>query len=194
MTIYGERLPLADAEAWLYPGAFAPIESWVLYRSLYERLEWQESAIKLFGRRVKSPRLSVWYGDKPYTYSGLAWPVRVWPPELVKIRQRVEILAGQAFNGVLCNLYRDGRDSMGWHSDDEQELGPDPVLASVVFGAGRRFVFRSKAEKIQKQEVVLDDGDILIMGAGTQSNWSHAVPKTSKLVGPRINLTFRWIV
>ena len=194
MTIYGERLALADAEAWLYPGAFVPVEARVLYRTLHGRLGWQESAIELFGRQVKSPRLSVWYGDKSYTYSGLSWPARPWLPELVEIRHRVEMLAGQAFNGVLCNLYRDGRDSMGWHSDDEQELGPDPVLASVAFGARRRFVFRSTVEKLLKQEVILGDGDILIMGAGTQSNWSHAVPKTSKPVGPRINLTFRWIV
>ena len=90
MTIYGERLALANAKAWLYPGAFAPAESRALYRTLYEQLDWQESAIRLFGPRVKSPRLSVWYGDKPYTYSGLSWPVRPWQRELVEIRQRVE--------------------------------------------------------------------------------------------------------
>ena len=154
--MYRERLTLANAEVWLYPGAFVPVKARALYRRLYGRLEWQENAIKLFGRQVKSPRLSVWYGDKSYTYSGLSWPARPWRPELVEIRQRVEMLAGQAFNGVLCNLYRDGRDSMGWHSDDEQELGPDPVLVSVVFGARRRFVFRSKAQKTQKQYLTHD--------------------------------------
>ena len=106
----------------------------------------------------------------------------------------MEMLVGQEFKGVLCNLYRDGRDSMGWHCDDEPGLGLDPVLASVAFGARRRFVFRSKAEQLQKKEVFLGGGDVLVMGSGTQVNWLHAVPKTSKPVGPRINLTFRRII
>ncbi len=193
MTSPGHRLALENAEAWLYPGVFPPPDAAKHFKALYETLAWQETTINLFGRQMKSPRLSCWYGDKPYTYSGLTWPTRTWPQELAEIHIRVGQIADTPFNGALVNLYRDGRDSMGWHADDEPELGPDPIIASVVFGTTRRFVFRNKSNKTQKLEVPLTDGDVLVMGPGTQTNWLHAVPKSTKPVGPRINLTFRWI-
>ena len=194
MKIHCQRVALAHAEVWLYPGAFPPSEAEMYFLNLQGKLDWQERTIKLFGQQIKSPRLSVWYGSHSYTYSGLRWPARPLTHELIKIRENVEMLAGQEFNGVLCNLYRDGEDSMGWHSDNEPELGSDPVLASVVFGARRRFVFRKKKEKVQKKEVILGDGDVLLMGSGTQSNWQHSVLKTSKKVEARINLTFRRVI
>ena len=193
MTLPGHRLALENAEAWLYPGVFPPPDAAKHFKALYETLAWQETTINLFGRQIKSPRLSCWYGDKPYTYSGLTWPTRTWPQELAEIRIRVGQIADMPFNGALVNLYRDGRDSMGWHADDEPELGPDPIIASVAFGTTRRFVFRNKSNKTQKLEVPLTDGDVLVMGPGTQTNWLHSVPKSTKPVGPRINLTFRWI-
>ena len=193
MTLPGHRLALENAEAWLYPGVFPPPDAAKHFKALYETLAWQETTINLFGRQIKSPRLSCWYGDKPYTYSGLTWPTRTWPQELAEIRIRIRQIADTPFNGALVNLYRDGRDSMGWHADDEPELGPDPIIASVVFGTTRRFVFRNKSNKTQKLEVPLTDGDVLVMGPGTQTNWLHSVPKSTKPVGPRINLTFRWI-
>lgn len=188
------RPDLPGAELRLYPGAFPAAEAGRHFRTLRGGLDWQAAEITIFGRRVLSPRLSAWYGDAPYTYSGLTWPARPMPPALQEIADAVAGLAGARFNTVLANLYRDGADSMGWHSDDEPELGPDPVIASVVFGAERRFLFRDRRDKSAKQEVPLGDGDVLIMGAGTQAHWQHAVPKTARRVGERINLTFRRIV
>ena len=182
---------MPDAEVRLYEAVFAPAEAAICFEALRSGLDLQQATITLFGRPIKSPRLSAWYGDAPYTYSGLTWPARPWPGMLRDIKARVEHLAGMACNGVLANLYRDGRDSMGWHADDEHELGPDPVIASVVFGASRRFQFRRKDDKSIKLQVPLNDGDVLVMGAGTQMHWQHAVPKTKMPVGERINLTFR---
>lgn len=193
MTATPERVALAGAEADHYRAAFPSGEADRLFAVLRRELDWREATIRLFGRAVTQPRLSAWYGDAPYTYSNLTWPARPWPDPLPAIKARVEALAGQSFNGVLANLYRDGRDSMGWHADDEPELGPDPVVASVVFGTARRFLFKRKDDAHRKLEVALGHGDILVMGPGTQRHWLHAVPKTAKPVGERINLTFRLI-
>ena len=193
MTPAPERLALPGAEAALHRHAFPPEEADRLFTILRHELDWQEATITLFGRSIAQPRLSAWYGDAAYTYSNLTWPARPWPDALLPIRQQVEALAGGAFNGVLANLYRDGRDSMGWHADDEPELGPDPVVASVVFGAARRFLFKRKGGAQVKLEVPLGHGDLLIMGPGTQRHWLHSVPKTARPVGERINLTFRLI-
>ncbi len=185
---------LPDANVILFSQAFSPRAAAAHFKSLRKNLDWQEATISIFGREIKSPRLSVWYGDAAYTYSGLTWPARPWPEAVSKIKAEVEVLADTTFNGVLANLYRDGRDSMGWHADDEPELGPDPVIASVVFGANRRFVFRRKNDPAEKVEMPLGDGDVLIMGQGAQAYWQHAVPKTTKPAGERINLTFRRIM
>ncbi len=193
MTPEPERLALPGAEAALHRRAFPPEEADRLFKILRRELDWREATITIFGREIAQPRLSAWYGDAPYTYSNLTWPARPWPDVLLPIKQRIEALAGEAFNGVLANLYRDGRDSMGWHADDEPELGPDPVVASVVFGAARRFVLKRKDDAQVKLDVPLGHGDLLIMGPGTQRHWLHAVPKTTKPVGERINLTFRLI-
>jgi len=182
---------MPDAEVRLFEAVYAPEEAATCFEALRSTLDWQEATITLFGRPIKSPRLSAWYGDAPYSYSNLTWPARPWPVVLENIKARAEHLAGTIFNGVLANLYRDGRDSMGWHADDEHELGPDPVIASVVFGASRRFQFRRKDDITTKLHVSLNDGDVLVMSAGTQKHWQHAVPKTKLPVGERINLTFR---
>jgi len=187
------RPDLPGAELRLYPGAFPAGDADRHFRALHGGLDWQAREITLFGRRVASPRLSAWYGDAAYTYSGLTWPARRMPVILAEIADTVAALAGGTFNTVLANLYRDGADSMGWHADDEPELGPDPVVASVVFGAARRFVLKRKDDAQVKLDVPLGHGDLLIMGPGTQRHWLHAVPKTTKPVGERINLTFRLI-
>lgn len=186
-------LGLADADVRLYPGRFAPALAAAYFGRLRRELDWQAVEITIFGRRVASPRLSAWYGAAPYTYSGLTWPARPMPALLTEIGAAVEATAERPFNTVLANLYRGGADSMGWHADDEPELGFDPVIGSVVFGARRRFVFRRKDDPACKREVPFGDGDLLIMGAGSQRHWQHAVPKTARAVGARINLTFRWI-
>ncbi len=116
-----------------------------------------------------------------------------WNSVLIIVKEKVEAIAHTRFNSVLLNLYRDGRDSVGWHSDDEPELGKNPVIASVSFGASRRFVFRHKYQKNLKLEMELTHGSLLMMKGSTQHFWQHQVPKTSRAFQPRVNLTFRWI-
>ncbi len=161
--------------------------------ALITGVSWRSASIQMFGRRIPSPRLTAWVGDRAYTYSHLTWPSAPWDKTLGKIRQRVEELAGESFNGVLLNLYRDGRDSMGWHSDDERELGPQPVIASLSLGAPRRFAFRARDNHAQKYLLTLSHDSLLIMSGETQAHWQHALPKTAAPVETRINLTFRWI-
>ena len=146
----------------------------------------------LFGREVPQPRLACWYGDRAYTYSGLTLEPREFTPRL---RELAEVAAGFAdctFNTVLANLYRDGRDSMGWHADDERELGPEPVITSLSFGAVRRFRFRHR-ESREVVEIALEPGSVLVMRGLTQHCWMHDLPKTTKVTEPRVNLTFRHI-
>lgn len=141
------------------------------------------------------PRLTALYGDDGlvYTYSGVSYPCLPWTAELERVRQRVEEASGADFNSVLLNLYRDGRDSMGWHADDEPELGTNPVVPSVSLGAPRRFVLRHNRTK-RRIEYTLAHGSLLIMSGTLQHFWKHQLPKTARPVGERINLTFRKIV
>lgn len=147
----------------------------------------------MYGRPVRVPRLVAWHGDPAavYTYSGTEHLPRPWTPALERVRRRAEALTGHAFNAVLLNLYRDGRDGMGWHADDEPELGPEPVVASASFGATRRFCLRHRRRRDLKLDVPLGHGSLLLMHGATQRHWLHAVPKTRQPVGARINLTFR---
>ena len=143
-----------------------------------------------------SPRLSAWYGDPSarYAYSGLSLEPIPWFPVLAEIKAEVEAASGAVFNSVLANLYRDGADSMGWHSDDEPELGERPVIASASFGAIRRFRLRHRHRReLDPVAVPLNHGSLLIMKGDTQSNWKHQIPKTRKVSEPRVNLTFRTI-
>lgn len=163
-----------------------------LMAALYQHTPWQQLPISMFGRTVMQPRLLAWYGDHAYTYSGLTLSPRPWTPELLDLKARVEAAAHARFNTVLLNLYRDGSDYMGWHKDDEAELGERPTIASVSLGASRRFLFRHTKSK-EKREFLLSHGALLVMAGQTQTYWQHALPKTQKPVGARINLTFRWI-
>ena len=186
-------LPLPD-------GALAYAPGWVrdadrVFAKLHGGLAWETHVITLFGRKIPSPRLSAWYGDPGarYTYSGLTLEPRPWTPTLGGLRDRLGHDLGAAPNSVLANLYRNGQDSMGWHSDDEPELGPEPTIASISLGAPRRFVLRHKHKAAPAVELVLEHGSLLVMSGTTQTFWKHAVPKTTAPVGPRINLTFRTI-
>ena len=161
--------------------------------TLMTDVSWRTASIQMFGRRIPSPRLTAWVGDHAYTYSRLTWPPAPWGKTLRAIRQRVEELTGASFNGVLLNLYRNGYDSMGWHSDDEPELGRHPVIASLSLGAPRRFLFRALENHAHKYRLTLNHDSLLIMSGETQSHWQHALPKTTKPVAARINLTFRWV-
>ena len=161
------------------------------FDQLREAIDFRQLSVRLFGRSVPQPRLVAWYGPCPYTYSGLTLPAAPMPAAVERLRARVEELTGHRFNSVLANLYRDGSDSVSWHSDDEPLFGSDPTIASLSFGQARRFLLRSKRCRAEKIEFDLVDGSLLLMGSGVQADWEHAVPKTKLSVGPRINLTFR---
>jgi alkylated DNA repair dioxygenase AlkB len=164
-----------------------------LFQEIRETTAWRQESIKLYGKPVNIPRLTAWYGDEGagYTYSGLANVPQPWTPALLEVKRSVESPAGVIFNSVLLNRYRTGKDSVGWHSDDEKEFGENPVIASVSFGATRTFQFRHKKRKDQKASVELTHGSLLVMRGATQHNWMHQIPKTMRDVGERINLTFR---
>ena len=165
-----------------------------LLATLRDAVPWETHRIRLFGRWVDSPRLSCWMGDAgtAYTYSGTRFEPRPWPSPVLEAVRRLADELGCEFNSVLANRYRDGRDCMGWHSDNEASLGPEPVIASVSLGASRRFVLKHR-QAAPKLELSLSHGSLLLMGGETQANYRHALPRTAKPVGERINLTFRRI-
>lgn len=185
-----------DGAARYWPAAFAPDEADALFTRLREDIAWRQEEIVIFGERKRVPRLVSWHGDPgaAYTYSGVLHEPEPWTRALGQIRARVEALSGHAFNAVLLNLYRGGADGMGWHSDDEPELGRNPVVASVSLGAPRRFRMRHRRHRERQLDLELAHGSLLVMEGATQHHWVHAVPKTARPVGERINLTFRRIV
>ena len=189
-----ERIDLPGAVLELEPG-FAPAgERARLFEDLLATIPWETHVIRLFGREIASPRLSCWIGDPQavYVYSGATFVPRPWTTALADWRVRIEHATGAAYDSVLANLYRDGRDGMGFHADDEPELGPEPVIASLSLGAERRFVLKHRRTGT-RHELVLGDGDLLVMRGPTQQHWKHALPKTARTVGPRINLTYRQV-
>ncbi|MEH2434222.1 MAG: alpha-ketoglutarate-dependent dioxygenase AlkB [Nostoc sp.] len=191
----GEKLPMQNAEVIYYQNFFDGNESNQLFVELYETTSWNQESTILFGKQLKLPRLTAWYGDpdKSYSYSQITMQPFLWTPVLINIKSKIESLSKIKFNSVLLNLYRDGKDSVAWHSDDEAELGENPVIASVSFGANRRFMFRHKIQKELNYEIQLTHGSLLIMKGTTQHFWQHQIPKKNKLTQSRINLTFRQI-
>ena len=169
----------------------------VWQRSLASEVVWRREHIRLFGRRVAIPRQTAWHGEPgcTYTYSGLTMSPRPWTATLQTIRQEVEAACGLPFNGVLLNRYRDGNDSMGWHADDEPELGPSPTIASVTLGTPRTFQLKHRTRKdVPRIDLELAHGSLLVMRPPTQAHWLHAVPKRRRgELGIRINLTFRYL-
>ncbi|TRO65383.1 alpha-ketoglutarate-dependent dioxygenase AlkB family protein [Christiangramia sabulilitoris] len=159
----------------------------------YEK--WRHDKIKLFGREIFQPRLTALFGEsgKSYTYSGLEMKPVSFTSELEEIRTNCEKVCNSSFNVCLANLYRDGSDSMGWHSDNEKELGDEPVIASVSLGAERIFHIKHKTDKSETQKIRLHHGSLLIMKGKTQESWKHQLPKSKRVVSPRVNLTFRRI-
>lgn len=156
---------------------------------------WQQPQVQLYGRHYPVPRLVAWYGDAEasYRYSGLTHQPLPWTPLLAEIRARLVEAVGQPLNGVLLNYYRDGNDSMGWHSDDEVELGANPLVASLNLGGTRRFDLRRKGQSRIEHSLVLNHGSLLVMSGPTQHYWQHQVAKTRSACAPRLNLTFRLI-
>jgi alkylated DNA repair dioxygenase AlkB len=165
-----------------------------LLHALWEELSWQQKPIRLFGKEVMQPRLISWHSDPGlrYSYSGLELRPAAWHPQLATLRARLQAELGHDFNSVLVNAYRDGKDSMGWHADDEPELGMEPTLASISLGAERCFRWRDKQTR-QSNGMNLQHGSLLLLSGQFQHRYQHCVPKTSKKMGLRINLTFRLI-
>lgn len=166
----------------------------LLYDELAQQLDWSQDSIVLYGKPVLIPRLQAWYGDNglDYTYSQLTLTAKPWLPLLTELREMVQAKTGQHFNAVLANLYRDGNDTVGWHSDDEPELGENPVIASLSFGGERNFNLKHKISG-EKLTIPLRSGSLLTMAGETQGYWQHCLPRTKKPKLPRINLTFRQI-
>lgn len=192
------RLALPHADVSLAPHFLAPAEAAALLAELTAAVPWRHEPIKLFGKDVLQPRLTAWYGDAGagYRYSGLQLQPIPWLPALQELRQRVQAAAGATFNSALLNLYRHGQDSMGWHADDEPELGPNPVIASLSLGATRRFRLRPRPGASFTHAPIsleLGSGSLLLMQGETQYHWQHAVPKTARPTEPRLNLTFRLV-
>lgn len=192
-----QRLALAGGEVAYCRNWLQAEVANALLRAVRDEVAWAQHHVRLFGRMLPSPRLSAWIGDAgaAYTYSRVRHEPLPWTPSLLDLRSRLRTQFGVDFNSVLANLYRDGRDSMGWHADDEPELGPAPVIASVSLGATRQFRFRSRdPEKPESLKVALEHGSLLWMAGATQQRYQHAIDKTCAAVGERINLTFRVVV
>jgi alkylated DNA repair dioxygenase AlkB len=191
-----QPLPLDDADLAWTPDWLAPAAADALLADLQRSVPWEVHRIRLFGREHASPRLSCWIGDPQavYRYSGTVFRPQPWPAALDALRRRLQAELGEAFNSVLANRYRDGRDAMGWHSDNEPELGPAPVIASLSLGATRRFVLRRRDDPARKFALELAHGSLLVMRGATQLHWQHALPRTARPVGERVNLTFRRIL
>jgi alkylated DNA repair dioxygenase AlkB len=172
---------------------FTPDDSHLLLKRLRNEIEWTQESIRVPGKMVPLPRLTAWYGDEGtvYRWSGITQHPLPWTSLLKKIKQAVEDAAQTTFNSVLLNQYRDGQDSVSWHSDDEPELGP--VIASVSFGAVRQFQFKRIDDPKQRLSIDLPDGSLLIMQGTTQQFWRHRIPKTTVPQTTRSNLTFRTI-
>lgn len=190
-----ERIDLPGAELLYFSDAGLRDTSALLQRLIAE-VPWREEHITVYGKTHMQPRLIAWFGDSGarYTYSGLSHSPQAWNAELARLRKQIEYLCRCDFNSVLLNYYRDGKDSMGLHADDEPELGPEPVIASLSLGATRRMYFKHKtAGELPTRSIDLPDGSLLVMRGATQENWKHGIRKTARCHAPRINLTFRQV-
>jgi alkylated DNA repair dioxygenase AlkB len=186
-------LNLPDANISYVPHFLRPDFANLAFDIFLDELDWRQHHIKIFGKLLPQPRLSALYGinDQSYTYSNLTLKPLKFTPKLLEIHQKLKELTKINFTHCLANLYRDGNDSMGWHADDEKELGENPVIASVSLGAARRFQLKHKSDSNLKAQLDLEHGSLLLMKGTTQHFWKHQLSKTKKPVSPRINLTFR---
>lgn len=189
------QLNLPDSDVIYIPNFFNKTEADKIFMELLNDTPWQQDIITVYGKTHLQPRLTALYGNegKPYSYSNIKMLPKNWTFLLKKIKFHIESIANTNFTTVLLNYYRDGSDSNGWHADDEKELGINPIIASVSFGAERNFQLKHNNDKTLKKNIILEHGSLLIMKGVTQHNWKHQIPKTAKPVGPRINLTFRVI-
>ena len=190
-----DMIPIEDGQLRFQENYIPAEESDELLRHLLAELAWREEDIMIAGRRVRAPRLVCWYGDPDarYRYSGIIHEPLLWLPILSTLKSRIQTTCGRPFNSVLANLYRDGHDSMGWHADQEKELGINPEIASLSFGATRLFRLRHNRTG-QMLELPLNHGSLLWMGGSLQHHWRHCVPKCRGITTARVNLTYRTIL
>ena len=191
----GIKIELPDSDICYVPGFMESAHASTCFEQLKEETPWRQDDIRVFGKVYPQPRLTALYGDnnKPYSYSNLSMHPLPFTPLLADIKEKVEALCGTRFTTCLLNLYRDGKDSNGWHADDEKELGENPVIASISLGEARYFHLKHKKNKNLKHKLELGHGSLLLMQGPTQHHWLHQIPKTSRPIGERINLTFRVI-
>ena len=184
-----------DAVIEYYPNFFEEAQAKEFFDKLYHEIPWQQDAITVFGKTHAQPRLTALFGNegKPYSYSNIVMQPHSWNPLLMFIKNKIEEICNENFTTILLNLYRNGKDSNGWHADNERELGRNPVIASVSFGSERSFHLQHNSIADAKLKITLGNGSLLLMKGETQHYWKHQIPKTSKEINPRINLTFRII-
>lgn len=190
-------IKIPDGKVTFYEGFFSLEENHRLMKSLIKTIDWTQDEVVVYGKRHKIPRLNAWYGDegKVMKYSGLSLEPKAWTAELLEIKYKLEEATGEKFNSCLLNYYRDGKDGMGWHQDNEKELGLNPIIASVTFGETRPFQLKHISNKeLKKVDIPLSNGSLLLMAGETQHYWKHQIPKTTKTLESRINLTFRQIL
>lgn len=186
---------LPDAEIIYFPAFLSKDVADSLFLELLENTPWQQDEITVYGKKHLQPRLTALYGNegKPYSYSNITMQPHHWTITLQKIKSLIENISNTNFTTVLLNYYRNGSDSNGWHADNEKELGKNPVIASLSLGAERSFHLKHNTDVNQKKNIILEDGSLLLMKGTTQHFWKHQIPKTTKTIGSRINLTFRVI-
>ena len=187
---------LQDASVRYYPGFLAKDVADAYFSELLDTIPWQNDHITIFGKTYPQPRMTSLHGHTtdPYGYSGIVMQPNPMTKSLKEIETKIQTLCEERFTTVLLNLYRNGKDSNGWHADDERELGINPVIASVSLGAERYFHLKHKNDKTQRLKFALAHGSLLLMEGSTQHHWKHQVAKTAREVGPRINLTFRKVI
>lgn len=188
------KIALPDADIEYIEDFYSTKEADCFFQQMQQNLQWRQDDISMFGKRVKIPRLQAWYGDSnlSYRYSNMTLTAQPWTKTLQTLKATVSEYCLVDFNAVLANLYRNQNDSVGWHSDNEVELGDSPTIASLSFGAKREFQLKHINSK-EKFSLVLAPGSLLVMRGATQNYWQHCLPKRAKTIAPRINLTFRKI-
>ncbi len=188
-----EQIPLFGEDRRSDVTVFRKAITWLDAGSLEVELGAEQLEAVMYGKVLRVPRLEAWWGDRPYRFGGrIVQPRKTWPHDLLSARLAVERITGQSFDSCFVNVYRDGQDTISWHADDAPWIGP--WIASASFGAARKFVMRRKADHKDKRSWLLEHGDLILMGPGTQDEWEHSIPRTSTPVGRRVNLTFRQTV
>lgn len=193
--IQGFPLHLPEADITYYPNFITGKEATHIFERLLDETPWQQDDIKVFGKVYAQPRLTALYGtnQKTYSYSNIEMTPHVLTPTLTDLKQKVDQTCETNFTTILLNYYRDGKDSNGWHADNEKELGTNPIIASLSFGQARFFHLKHRTDKTLKHKLLLEHGSLLVMKGETQHKWLHQIPKTAKEIQGRINITFRII-